>query len=266
MIGPDRLSRRLARASSALVAIMERPVRSKLRNRLLGAMSDADFALIDSHLVPVRLDFRKRLQSANRNVKAIYFPDSGLASVVAVDGGDRRQAEVGVIGHEGMTGLASVMGAGRSPCEVFMQVEGDGHCIDAANLDDVLSESPTLLRTLLHFVHTFLVQASYTALANAKGTLEERLARWLLMAQDRIEAKELVLTHEFLGLMLGVRRAGVTVALQRYETQGLIATGRGSVTIEDRDGLEEAANGLYGVPEAEYERLFPSPSSNLGRL
>jgi CRP-like cAMP-binding protein len=217
-------------------------------------------------LETVKLDFRKRLLSANRKVKAIYFPDSGLASVVAVGGGERLQAEVGVIGHEGMTGLASVLGAERSPCEVFMQVEGDGHCITIANLDDVMNESPTLLRSLLRFVHTFLVQASYTALANAKGSLEERLARWLLMAQDRIEAKELVLTHEFLALMLGVRRAGVTVALQHYETQGLIATARGSVTIEDRDGLEEAANGFYGAPEAEYERLFPSATQAVRNL
>jgi CRP-like cAMP-binding protein len=239
---------------------MERPVRSGLQNRLLGAMSNDDFALIHPHLVPVKLEFRKRLQSANRRVKAIYFPDTGLASVVAIGGRERLQTEVAVIGNEGMTGLASVLGAERSPCEVFMQVEGDGHCITALNLEDVMNESPTLLRTLLLFVHSFVVQASYTALANAKGSLEERLARWLLMAQDRIEAKELLLTHEFLALMLGVRRAGVTVALQHYETQGLIFTGRGSVTIEDRDGLEEAANGLYGAPEAEYERLFHSRS------
>jgi CRP-like cAMP-binding protein len=203
----------------------------------------------------MRLDARKpvRLVTSANARDRYQFP-----LVVAVGGGERLQAEVGVIGHEGMTGLASILGAERSPCEVFMQVEGQGHCIEPAHLDDLIEQSATLLGTLLLFAHTFLVQASYTALANAKGTLEERLARWLLMAQDRIDAKELVLTHEFLALMLGVRRAGVSVALQHYETQGLIATGRGSVTIEDRDGLEEAANGFYGAPEAEYERLFPS--------
>jgi CRP-like cAMP-binding protein len=204
----DRIAASLSGDLFALAAqsdaIMERPVRSGLRNRLLGAMSDGDFALIRPHLVPVRLEFRKKLQSANRKVKAIYFLDSGLASVVAV-AGQGLQAEVGVIGNEGMTGHASVLGADRSPCEVFMQVKGDGHCITSVNLADVLSESPTLLQTLLLFVHSFLVQASYTALANAKGSLEERLARWLLMAQDRIEGRELVLSHEFLALMLGVR-------------------------------------------------------------
>jgi hypothetical protein len=84
------------------------------------------------------------------------------------------------------------------------------------------------------------------------------LARWLLMAQDRIADDELLLTHEFLSLMLGVRRAGVTVALQHFEMTGLIAAGRGSIVIKERDGLEEAANGLYGAPEAEFERLFPA--------
>lgn len=97
---------------------------------------------------------------------------------------------------------------------------------------------------------------SYTALANAKGPLEQRLARWLLMAQDRLDSPELVLTHEFLALMLGVRRAGVTTALQHLQKIGLTRGDRGAVTILDRDGLEETADGLYGPAEAEYERLF----------
>jgi CRP-like cAMP-binding protein len=236
---------------------MEKPVRSGLRNNLLQSLSEADFALLQPHLVPTKLDFRMRLQSANRNVKAVYFIESGLASVVAVARGDHRQSEVAIIGHEGMTGLSVVLGADRSPYEIFMQVEGHGQCIPAVDLDIAMIESPSLVRTLLLFAHTFMVQEGYTALANAHGSLEEKLARWLLMAQDRIQARELVLTHEFLALMLGVRRAGVTIALQHFETKGLILTGRGHILIEDRDGLEESANGLYGTPEAEYERLFP---------
>jgi CRP-like cAMP-binding protein len=89
-----------------------------------------------------------------------------------------------------------------------------------------------------------------------RGRLEERLARWLLMAEDRIGAPQLLLTHDFLALMLGVRRASVTIGLQHFESQALVSTERGIVTILDRDGLRESANGLYGVPEAEYERLF----------
>jgi CRP-like cAMP-binding protein len=110
-----------------------------------------------------------------------------------------------------------------------------------------MDRSATLLRTFLRFAHVFAVQCAYTALANAHGTLEERLARWLLMAQDRIEADQLVLTHEFLALMLGTRRAGVTTALGHFESKGVVATMRGAVTTMDREGLEQCANGLYGV-------------------
>jgi CRP-like cAMP-binding protein len=237
---------------------MEELVRNALRNHLLGSLQRADLALLQALLVPVKLRFRQRLQSANRRVKAAYFLDSGLASVVAIANGSRSQAEVAVIGCEGMVGLPIVLGARRSPCEIFIQVEGHGHCIPADDLTDAMRQSPDLRETLLRYAHVFSVQASYTALANAQGKLEERLARWLLMAQDRIGKNKLLLTHEFLALMLGVRRAGVTVGLQHFEQAGSIATGRASIVIKDRDALEESANGLYGAPEAEFERLFPN--------
>ncbi len=203
------------------------------------------------------LKFRQPLQRANRKIGAVYFPESGIASVVAVGGGERRQAEVAVVGWEGMTGLAVLLGAQRSPCDVFMQVEGEGHCIAADDLRKALERSTSLLAILLRYAHVFGVQSAYTALANSQGKLEERLARWLLMAQDRIDAEELLLTHEFLALMLGVRRAGVSVALEHFEAKGVIKIARGSVSILDRDGLQDCANGFYGQPEAEYERLFP---------
>src|SRR5262249_39809956 len=133
---------------------------------------------------------------------------------------------------------------------------GAGQCITADDLREVLGKSATMHRCLLRFAHVFGVQSSYTALANAHGTIEERCSRWLLMSHDRLETDELLLTHDFLSLMLGVRRAGVTIALGHLEGRGLISTARGAVTIVDRDGLEESANGLYGVPEAEFERVF----------
>lgn len=226
------------------------------RNRILNAMSNADLALLQPHLEPVPLKFRQCLQSSNRSIKNVYFPESGIASVVAIGNGERLQAEVAVVGREGMTGLPVVHGTDRSPCDVFMQVEGDGQCIAAQKLRDAIDQSITLLRCLLLYAHAFGMQANYTCLANARGCIGERLARWLLMARDRLDSDEMILTHEFLALMLGVRRAGVSEALQAFETKGLVGTARGSVTIMDRDGLEEWANGLYGAPEAEYERLF----------
>lgn len=226
------------------------------RNRVLNALSEEDLALLQPHLEVVRLKLRQRLEGANRKIRAVYFLESGIASVVAIGGGERRQAEVAIVGHEGMTGLPVVNGTGRSPCEVFVQVQGRGHCITADNLRSVMDESPTLLRVLLRYAHVFSLQTSYTALANARGSISERLARWLLMVRDRLDGNEMVLTHEFLALMLGVRRASVTQALQDFERKALVATARGVVTIADRDGLEEAAGGLYGIPEAEFERVF----------
>jgi len=226
------------------------------RNGVLNAMSNADLALLQPHLEAVPLKFRQRLQSSNRSIRDVYFPDSGIASVVAVAGNERRQAEVAIIGREGMSGLAVVHGADRSPCDVFMQVEGTGHRITAQKLQETIDQSITLLRCLLRYAHAFGIQAHYTALANARGNIGERLARWLLMARDRLDSDEMLLTHEFLALMLGVRRVGVTEALQAFESKALLETARGSLTIKDREGLEECANGLYGSPEAEYERLF----------
>jgi CRP-like cAMP-binding protein len=225
-------------------------------NRLLSSLSQFDLELLQPHLEPVKLKFRQRLQASNRRIGHAYFLESGLGSVVAIGGGERRQAEVAIVGREGMTGLPVVLDADRGPCDVFMQLEGAGQRIAAEALRSAIEESSTLRRCLLRFAHAFQMQAHYTALANAQGTIQQRLARWLLMAQDRVEEDTLQLTHEFLSLMLGTRRAGVTTALGHFEDKGLVEGARGSVTILDREGLEECADGLYGVPEAEYERLF----------
>jgi hypothetical protein len=126
-----------------------------------------------------------------------------------------------------------------------------------------MSDSPELRNVLLRYSQAFMIQTAHTALANGRAKLEERLARWLLMAHDRVNGDEVPLVHEFLALMLGVRRAGVTVALHMLEGQALIRASRGKIVVLDRQGLEEAANGLYGVPEREYERLMANNSLKL---
>jgi len=132
-------------------------------------MSNADLVLLQPHLEKVPLKFRQRLQSSNRTIRNVYFPESGIASVVAVGGGEHRQAEVAAVGREGMTGLPVVHGTDRSPCDVFIQVEGDGRCITADKLRKVRDQSITLLRCLLRYAHAFGIQSNYTALANARG-------------------------------------------------------------------------------------------------
>src|SRR5262245_21149161 len=232
-------------------------LRLRPSNAILASLSASDRGLLEPRLERVPLKFRQRLELGNRKIKSACFVECGIVSVVAVGCGDRRQAEIAVVGREGMTGLAIVLGADRSPNETFVRVEGEGHSIAADDLRKAMSESSSLAGCLLRYAHVFSVQAGHTALANAEGKIEERLARWLLMAHDRVDGDELHLTHEFLAVMLGVRRAGVTTALHQLEAEGLISTARGMVVVLDRAGLEENANGLYGVPEAEFDRLFP---------
>jgi CRP-like cAMP-binding protein len=224
------------------------------RNALLELLPASDFALIKPLLEPVELTFRKQLKFANRRIERVYFLESGLASVVTKAGG--REAEAAMIGWEGFVGLPILFGADRSPAEAFMQAEGEGHSVPAAAFRELLRRSPELLRVCLLFAHTNALQSYYTGLAHGNGRLEERLARWLLMAQDRLASPDIILTHEFLALMLGVRRAGVSVAVEDFEDRGLVSAARGMIRILDRDGLIEIADGFYGALEAEYERVF----------
>src|SRR5262245_21065219 len=230
---------------------------TRTSNCILSALSQSDLLLLEAHIQPVALKSRQRLETSGRKIRSVYFIESGLVSVVGVGGANQREAEVCVIGREGMTGLSVILGVGRSPTDTVVQVDGRAQCIAVDVLQQALDKSSSLMSCLLRYVHLYIVQTGYTALANARGKIEERLARWLLMAHDRTEGDTLALTHEFLSLILGVRRAGVTAALNELEARALISSKRGCITITDRQGLEAAANGLYGVPEAEFERLFP---------
>ena len=235
---------------------MTRPPTTSIRsiNYLLSSLSGDDFGLIGPSLEPVVAAVRHKIEESNKPIKHVYFPESGIISVVAVIGGDL-QAEVGIIGREGMTGHAVIMGDDRSPHAVYAQVSGHGQRIAASALRDAMDASSSLHRSFLRFVEAFMVQIAKTAVANGRARLEVRLARWLLMAHDRLDGNELPLTHEFLGLMLGVRRAGVTTTMHRLEQRGLIKATRGSILVRNRNGLKKIAGGLYGIPEAEYHRL-----------
>jgi CRP-like cAMP-binding protein len=215
----------------------------QFRNSILARLSSSDRQLIELHLEPADLPLRKVLERRGRPIKVVYFPETGFASVVA-DGG-KRPIEVGLIGREGMTGLPVVLGNDRNEHETFMQSAGEGYCIRTQHLRGAIDKSPTLHRVMLQYVHAFLNQATQTAVANGRSKIEERLARWLLMADDRIDGPDLALTHEFLAMMLCTRRPGVTVAIQELERAGLIARKRGHIVIVDREGLEKISNGTY---------------------
>ena len=227
---------------------------SLYKNRLLRLLDPQDRSLLSPHLERVELGLRDRLEQRGMPIKFVYFIEEGIGSIVAKMTADR-DAEVGIVGHEGMTGTVAVLGGDLAPHDCFVQLAGAAMRIPIAPFRDALEQSPTLQRFLLRFVQCLMMQTSYTALANARQQLEQRLARWLLMCEDRAGA-ELNITHEFLSIMLGVRRPGVTVGIQVLEGNGLIRATRGKIVIRNREALIELADGSYGAPEAEYERLI----------
>ena len=225
------------------------------RNRLLASLSADDFGLLEPNLKTVTLGLRKSLEKPNKRIDAVYFPECGFASVVGLQSGGK-QVEVGLIGREGMTGLPIVFGDHRSPHATYMQAAGSGKRISSTDLRKATRTSQSLRDSLLKFVQVFGVQTTQTAICNALSRIDRRLARWLLMAHDRIGDDTLSLTHEFLSIMLAVRRPGVTDALIALRKQGLISYQRGEIMMRNRKGLERMAGGTYGVPEAEYRRLI----------
>jgi CRP-like cAMP-binding protein len=228
---------------------------SRSPNLLLASLSSSDRGLLQAHLQPVTLALRQVLEKPDKRVDIVYFPEAGFASVVAVQADDTK-VEVGLIGREGMTGLTIVLGNHRAPHSTYMQAAGRGQRIKTVELRKAMQASPSLRGVLLKYVQVFMVQTAHTAVANARATIEERLARWILMAHDRLDGLSLPLTHEFLSLMLGVRRAGVTEALHALEARKLIRPRRGEIAILNRKGIERTAGDAYGAPEAEFRRLI----------
>jgi CRP-like cAMP-binding protein len=225
-------------------------------NWLLRKLSSADFALLQPHLNRIDLKLRDYLFEPDTPIERVHFLEAGIASTVSLEEGGE-QIETGLYGREGMSGAAVLLGAGQSPHASFMQLDGATSLVIASDqLIAAAENSGTLRNSLLRFVHTLSLQAAQTAAANAHYALPERLARWLLMCHDRVDGDDLPLTHEFMGMMLAVRRSGVTVTLHTLEGAGAIKSRRGVVTVTDRERLEEVAGDSYGGPEAEYRRLL----------
>jgi CRP-like cAMP-binding protein len=237
---------------------------SGIRNKLLRSLAADDLALLQPHLEVIQLERGDVMIEPNQPIRHVYFPEDSIGSIVATVA-DHRRIEVGIFGRDGMSSTSLLLGADTSPHECFTQVPGSSLRLEADALRHAIGQSPSLHQHLLRYIETFQVQVAYTALSHGGFTIEshggftieERLAHWLLMCHDRLDGNDLPLVHEFLSIMLGVRRSGVTIAVQTLEGTGAIKAARGHIIIRDRARLEEAANGSYGVPEAEYRRLFP---------
>ena len=217
-------------------------------------MAPSDYALLAPHFHRIELPLRLQLHAAGRKIEQVYFPEDGIVSIVAV-ALDGKPCEVGLFGREGMSETATVMGTDHSPHEAYVQAPGTSAMrLSTRILDEAMRTSPTLRLHLLKYVQAMVIQLS-TSIAASGQTIEQRLARWLLMCHDRVDDGDIPLTHEFIGMMLGVRRAGVTEAMNQLSDRRLISPRRGIIRIDDRLGLEHLAAGGYGLAEAEYQRL-----------
>jgi len=218
-------------------------------------MSEEDFALLAPHLSHGNSERGAVMFERNQPTDTVWFMESGIGSIITTSP-EGLSAETGLFGREGFAPVSMVLGSDRSPHRAIVQVPGDSLCVSSDAFMRALSQSASLLAIFLRFAQVLSVQTAYTALGNAVHQIDERLARWLLMCHDRIDGDELALTHEFLSIMLAVRRPSVTTALHVLEGNGFIRSERGCVIIRNRAGLEDYAADGYGCPETEYERLI----------
>jgi CRP-like cAMP-binding protein len=225
------------------------------RNDLLVALPSLVYRRLARHLEPVALTFGQVLYEPGDRIRHVYFPTSGVISLLSVANANKA-AEVGVVGNEGVIGASAAFGIDRSNTRAVVQAAGAAARIGSARLRKQLEGNASWYRELLRFTHALLHQSSQTAVCNRFHTVEARLARWLLATRDRVHSNYFHLTQEFISLMLGVRRVGVTVAAANLQNRRLIAYTRGNIQLVDPAGLEAAACECYAKVRETYRRSF----------
>lgn len=232
--------------------------RQNLGNRLLGSLPKEAFAMLSAHLETVALEPREILLESGEPIDQIYFPNTGVIClmVTTTDG----TAETAAIGAEGFVGFEAVLGGNRAANRALVQLAGSACRVPIGRLRAAAAESAPLRELLLRYIRFFLIQSLQSAACNSLHTVDERCARWLLMAHDRAgNVDSFNLTHEFLAEMLGVHRPSLTIVARTLQQAGLIRYSRGVMTITDRQGLEEAACECYGVVRRALEEILPPP-------
>ena len=239
--------------SSKVVA--SRKVVDPHTNRLLGLLPPRDYKRLRPHLQRTQLEYRQSLYRANKPVGFVYFIETGVGSLVnTMANGDA--AEVGTIGNEGVVGLPLLLGDERTPTSVYVQVPGAGLRMKATLFKKELARSASMRAVMLRYAHAFFNQVAQSAACNQFHSLQQRCCRWLLMTHDRMQSDQFLLTQEFLAMMLGVQRTGVTAAAGALQRANLISYKRGNVTIIDRRGLKRLSCECYGVSKLEFDRLL----------
>jgi CRP-like cAMP-binding protein len=224
-------------------------------NHLLAQLPSDEYARLSTHLEPVTLTIGDVLYYPQDPVTHVYFPNRGTVSVIATFE-NSEGVEVGVVGNEGMLGVNVVLGSVTTPHEAVVQQPGDGLRMPTEVLRQEFKKGGQLHDLILRYTQAFIIQIAQTAACNRSHPLGGRLARWLLMSHDRAMTDELLLTHDFIAVMLGTRRAGVSEAAGKLQYDGLIKYKRGHIQIIDRKGLEAISCECYPIVKREFERLF----------
>jgi CRP-like cAMP-binding protein len=224
-------------------------------NRLLAGLPQSESKRLASHLKAVSLPVKQILYKARSPIDYVYFPTSGIVSAMTIMG-DGRAIEVATIGNEGMVGITAFIGGVTSPNEFMVQVSGNGFRMRAEVFKEEADRRGPLHRLLVLYNTAFQMQVSYSVACNGLHKIEQRCCRWLLMTADRVGSDVLPLTHEFLSIMLGVRRPSVTEVLHPLQNRGLIHNGRGTIKIVDRPAVEGMACECYAAVKDEFVRLF----------
>jgi CRP-like cAMP-binding protein len=225
------------------------------RNVLLSKLPAEVLEVLQRTLQPVELEVPQPLFEPNQPIRYAYFPESGMVSVVSVMD-DGRSIEVGTVGREGIVGGVLLMGTDRVPYRIFTQIAGRAQRIDAGRLIEAADRFVDLLRLILRSEAVFLTQSMQGAACNGLHSVHQRCCRWLLTARDRCDSDEITLTHEFLALMLGVRRASVSDVLRPLQEAGLVTSVRGHITILNRPALEAGSCECYRVIADQQRRLL----------
>jgi CRP-like cAMP-binding protein len=225
------------------------------QNRLLQLLDSDGFERLRPYLETVELGYRQSLYEANEEINFVYFPIEGVASLVNTMA-DGSAVEVGTIGNEGIVGLPVILGDHHAPTSAYVQVPGSGLRLGANLLRKELELHSKTRIVMEHYAHAFFNQVAQSAACAHLHPIEQRCCRWLLMTHDRVHSDQFLLTQEFLGMMLGVRRTSVTEVASKLKHRKLIEYCRGRVTILDRGGLENQACECYRVTKEEFDRLL----------
>src|ERR1043166_5950636 len=225
------------------------------KNRLLGALPQAEFERVVARLESVSLTLGEVLYESGDTLDYVYFPTTSIISLLYImENG--ATAEIGVVGNDGILGIALFMGGDTTPNRAVVQSAGTALKMLAPNLKAEFTLGGVFHNVLLRYTQALITQISQTAVCNRLHTLEQQLCRWLLLSHDRVKADELIMTQELIADMLGVRREGVTVAAGRLQDSGAIRYVRGHIKILNRQKLEETVCECYRVVKDEFDRLL----------